>query len=87
MLLDSIGGSLKGRNDYRCCDVCSPDLFYDERFDIFQVQSVERKRRRAVRKVEHDLKYTERDLVLVFLVFVSCVQTQQLTISAKKPST
>ena len=36
MLLDSIGGSLKGRNDYGCCDVC---LFFDERFDIFQVQS------------------------------------------------
>ena len=32
-------------------------------------------------------KYTERDLVLVFLVFVSCVQIQQLTISAKKLST
>ena len=56
MLLDSIGGSLKGRNDYGCCDVCSPDLFFDERFDIFQVQSVKRKRRRAVRNVEDDLK-------------------------------
>ena len=54
-MLDSIGGYLKGRNDYGCCDVCS-DLFFEEQFDIFQVQSVKRKRKRAIRSVKDDLK-------------------------------
>ena len=27
-------GYHKGGNDYGCCDACSPDLFFDERFDI-----------------------------------------------------
>ena len=28
MLLESIGGSLKGRNDYGCCDVCSVECVH-----------------------------------------------------------
>ena len=56
MLLDGIGGSAEGENDYGCCDVCSPDLFFDERLDVFRVQTVKRKRRRAVRNIDGDLK-------------------------------
>ena len=40
MLLDGIGGSVEGENDYGCCDVCSPDLFFDEWLDVFRVQTV-----------------------------------------------
>ena len=57
ILLASIGGSLQGENEYGCCDVCSPDLFVDERFDVFQLSTVsKRKRRRAVRNIGDDLK-------------------------------
>ena len=57
MLLASVGGSLGGENEYGCCDVCSPDLWFDEQFDVFQSSTVsKRKRRRAVRKVGDDLK-------------------------------
>lgn len=57
MLLASIGGSLEGENEYGCCDVCSPDLSFDKRFNVFQSSTVsKRKRRRVVRNVGGDLK-------------------------------
>ena len=96
MLLASIGGSVQSENEYGCCDVCSPDLLFDERLDVLQLSTVsKRKRRRAVRNVGDDLKqklisvreevYKERSS-LALLVFVSCVPTQ-LLISVKKLST
>ena len=57
MMLASIGGSFGGGNEYGCCDVCTPDLYFDERFDVLQPSAVcKRKRRRAVRNVGDDLK-------------------------------
>ena len=57
MLLASIGGSVQSENEYGCCDVCSPDLLFDERLDVLQLSTVsKRKRRRAVRNVGDDLK-------------------------------
>ena len=96
MMLASIGGSFGGRNEYGCCDVCTPDLYFDKRFDVLQPSTVcKRKRRRAVQNVHvgDDLKQrliTVREEVykeLVLLVFVYCVSTHVLTIFAKKPNT
>ena len=56
MLLVSIGGSLEGVNGYGCCDVCSPDKSFSEQFDLIHRCVLKRKRRRAVRKVNDDLK-------------------------------
>ena len=41
MLLDDVGGSVKGENDYGYCDlhVCSPNLFFDEWLDVFWVRT------------------------------------------------
>ena len=56
-MLASIGGSLQGENEYGCCDVCSPDLFFDELFDVLQLSTIsKRKCRRAVQNVGDDLK-------------------------------